>query len=207
MRAERSSVNEYLTDEPNYPEAVHNRLDTRHTIRHLHSVNLPSKLPLVCSNHKTLSLSPSARNVKANPPPPTRQSYIERLLPGETFVLHPADETPEKSSEPPKPPRVVSYLNIPNTIAKFLIDQSLCASVNTVAFITAMAYFKGKPTAEVVQVVQRDFWPLLTAGWRLWPVVSLTNYAVIKDIPTRTLVGNMAGVAWNVYLSLVSGGK
>lgn len=70
-----------------------------------------------------------------------------------------------------------------------------------------MAYFQGSNTTEAVQTVREDFWPILKAGWKLWPVVSLTNYAVVKDVQTRTLIGNLAGVGWNVYLSLVAGGK
>jgi hypothetical protein len=47
--------------------------------------------------------------------------------------------------------------------------------------------------------------PILKAGWMFWPFVSVLNFAVIKDVPTRNLVGSLAGVAWGVYMSLFAG--
>jgi hypothetical protein len=47
-----------------------------------------------------------------------------------------------------------------------------------------------------------EFWPLVKAGWRLWPFVSLVNFAFVKTIIGRNLVGSLAGVVWGVYVSL-----
>ncbi|ORY55297.1 uncharacterized protein BCR38DRAFT_452686 [Pseudomassariella vexata] len=54
----------------------------------------------------------------------------------------------------------------------------------------------------VVQSSKGEFWPLMTAGWRLWPFVSVVNFAFIKSVEGRTLVGSLAGVAWGIYVSL-----
>jgi hypothetical protein len=53
-----------------------------------------------------------------------------------------------------------------------------------------------------VATSRAEFWPLIKASWAFWPFVSVLNFAVIKDVPTRSLVGNLAGVAWGVYMSL-----
>lgn len=50
-----------------------------------------------------------------------------------------------------------------------------------------------------------DFWPMVFAGWKLWPFVSLVNFAFIKTVTGRNLVGSLAGVAWGIYLSLAAG--
>ncbi|KAK6075786.1 Mpv17/PMP22 family protein [Seiridium cupressi] len=50
-----------------------------------------------------------------------------------------------------------------------------------------------------------DFWPMVFAGWKLWPIVSLVNFAFVKTITGRNLLGSLAGVGWGIYLSLVAG--
>ena len=47
-----------------------------------------------------------------------------------------------------------------------------------------------------------EFVPLVVAGWRLWPAISLVNYAFVRTVEVRNLVGSLAGVAWGVYTSL-----
>jgi len=58
---------------------------------------------------------------------------------------------------------------------------------------------------QAVQLTQQDFWPLMSAAWKLWPLVSAVNFTVVKSVETRNLVGSLAGMAWNVYLSLCAG--
>lgn len=49
-----------------------------------------------------------------------------------------------------------------------------------------------------------EFWPILAAGWRLWPAVSVVNYSLVQSIEGRNLLGNLAGVGWGVYMSLLA---
>lgn len=53
---------------------------------------------------------------------------------------------------------------------------------------------------------KQEFWPLMAAGWKLWPMISMLNFTVIRSVETRNLVGALAGMVWNVYLSLIAGG-
>lgn len=50
-----------------------------------------------------------------------------------------------------------------------------------------------------------DFWPMIFAGWKLWPIVSLVNYTFIKTVAGRNLLGSLAGMVWGIYLSLIAG--
>lgn len=59
--------------------------------------------------------------------------------------------------------------------------------------------------AQAAQLAQQDFWPLMSAGWKLWPLVSAVNFTVVKSVETRNLVGSLAGMGWNIYLSLCAG--
>lgn len=52
---------------------------------------------------------------------------------------------------------------------------------------------------------QEEFWPMMQAGWKLWPMVSLLNFAVFKSVESRSLVGGIAGLIWGIYLSLRQG--
>jgi len=97
-----------------------------------------------------------------------------------------------------------SKLSWSNTAIKFLFDQSIGAAVNTLAFSLAIAGFRGATFEQAVQAARGEFWPIMSAGWKLWPLVSLVNYSFIKSVEGRTLLGSLAGMGWGVYLSLVS---
>lgn len=51
----------------------------------------------------------------------------------------------------------------------------------------------------------REFWPMMWAGYRLWPMVSLLGYVGLKSVEARQLLGSCAGLGWNVFLSLKAG--
>ncbi|KXX76677.1 Protein sym1 [Madurella mycetomatis] len=59
--------------------------------------------------------------------------------------------------------------------------------------------------AVVWEKARAEFWGLLTAGWRFWPLVSVVNYVFLTSVQARNLVGSLAGLGWGVYLSLAAG--
>lgn len=121
-------------------------------------------------------------------------------------------------------------LNGRNTATKFLLDQTIGAGVNTILFSIFMHsvqaamshrttgaegsiwFLAGGRALDYSQVdwravVERsrlEFLPIMKAGWRLWPFVSLFNFAVVRSVEVRNLVGSLAGVGWGVYMSLVA---
>jgi len=79
--------------------------------------------------------------------------------------------------------------------------------VNNFMFSLVFAGFQGADFQQAIQISRQDFWGLLSAGWKLWPAVSLINFTVVKSVEKRNLVGALAGMVWNIYLSLVTGGS
>lgn len=121
------------------------------------------------------------------------------------------------------PALVEPKLDVRNTVIKTLLDQTVGAAVNTAMYSmfmhplrAAMAHhmpgyefvygrvidYGAVDWGHAVAASRAEFWPLIKASWAFWPFVSVLNFAVIKDVPTRSLVGNLAGVAWGVYMSL-----
>ncbi|RDL33200.1 uncharacterized protein BP5553_08639 [Venustampulla echinocandica] len=92
-------------------------------------------------------------------------------------------------------------LSVSNTAIKFLLDQSLGAGVNTMLFIVVMGMFKGLEWAQILDTLQRDFWQMILASYKVWPFVCLLNLVVVP-FEYRMLVGNTVGFGWSVYLSL-----
>lgn len=125
-------------------------------------------------------------------------------------------------------------LNIKNTVIKLVLDQTVGAAVNTFLFSlfihsiqAAMPRPLGAPLgnpdkslqylfsrgaidygrvdwSRVVAKSQNEFWSIVFAGWRLWPFVSLINFAFVKTITGRNLLASCAGVAWGIYMSLMA---
>ncbi|KAI1392261.1 uncharacterized protein F4822DRAFT_122590 [Hypoxylon trugodes] len=125
-------------------------------------------------------------------------------------------------------------LNITNTAIKMMLDQTIGAAVNTLLFSIFMhsiqsamveppgASFSGSDSStqyafplspigygkvnwsDVVARSRAEFYSILVAGWKVWPIVSLINFAFIKSIQGRNLVGSLAGVGWGVYMSLIT---
>ncbi len=58
--------------------------------------------------------------------------------------------------------------------------------------------------AVVWQEARDEFWPLISAGYKLWPLVSLVNFSLVKSVQGRNLLGALAGVGWGVYICLFS---
>lgn len=182
--------------------AIHNKLDTGPPVRPLHSPQYPAKLPLVSSSEPNLILLPHLTT--------SRQSFLESAFPSSylvpsTSAIRAASSSDEKELDREEKTHEIleSKLSIRNTLTKFALDQSIGASVNTVLFSLVFAGFNGAGYAEAVQIAGEEFWPLMTAGWKLWPMVSLINYALVKSIEGRTLVGSLAGMGWGVYMSLM----
>jgi hypothetical protein len=141
-----------------------------------------------------------------------------------------AGDDPALDKSEAKGSLVEPKLNVVNTLIKTVLDQTLGGIYNTFAFSTfmhgikaAMAHqpqaasqslaflLSGKafdPTAVdwqlVLALTRAEFWSIFSAGLTFWPFVSLINFTLVKTIETRNLVGSLAGMAWGVYMSLIT---
>ena len=139
----------------------------------------------------------------------------------------------EKAKDEEKPKEELGPLSIRNTIIKLLLDQTLGAAFNTIVFslyfhslrlatpnaprrtnpFRALTYwttpgavdFTKVDFGKVLALSEAEFWPMLQASWRFWPMVSAVNYSFVKSVETRNLVGAFAGLIWGVYISMLTG--
>ncbi|KEF61746.1 uncharacterized protein A1O9_03316 [Exophiala aquamarina CBS 119918] len=119
------------------------------------------------------------------PPNILWQEYLELKFPGYTYHAATGEKTLDKG----------------NTARKLLFDQTLSAFVNTVAFVAAMAAFKGKGLRAVQREVERDVIPLMISSWKLWPLVAIINFTLIP-VDRRVILSSVVGLFWGIYLSL-----
>ncbi|PMD35391.1 hypothetical protein L207DRAFT_546829 [Hyaloscypha variabilis F] len=98
-------------------------------------------------------------------------------------------------------------LSIRNLVIKVLLDQTISASVNTLLFSLAFAGFNGLGAAEAWSEAKDQFWGLMVAGWKLWPLVSVVSFSMVKSVEGRNFLGSVAGLVWGIYLSLTMGGS
>ncbi|KAI9155100.1 PXMP2/4 family protein [Paramyrothecium foliicola] len=167
------------------------------------------------------------------------QEYLESRWPA--YHLSPAPSSNKVKQSGHKAPPAASAkvetlpkgkLNVPNTLIKLILDQTIGAAANILAFsifmhtarqatyqTPQMTCIKGSDTTLCLGPVGVDynrvdwqsawnesiaeFWPIIFAGWKLWPFVSLVNFVLVKTVAMRSLVGNLAGLCWNTYLNLL----
>ncbi|KAL4927503.1 Mpv17/PMP22 family protein [Aspergillus undulatus] len=94
-------------------------------------------------------------------------------------------------------------INVWNTVAKIVVDQVIGGAWNTVAFIATMGMLRGHDYEVIKSDILNNFFPFMLAGLKLWPFVSILNFTVVPA-DQRLLVGNLFGVVWGVYLSLMA---
>ncbi|KAL7798668.1 hypothetical protein V8C43DRAFT_275978 [Trichoderma afarasin] len=137
------------------------------------------------------------------PPNYKWQEWMESKFPSRTPIDEPSPDSKSdsKSSEKLNQAVVKDRLNLTNTAVKFILDQSISAPLNTVAFLYLMGGMTFQSNAQIWSNIQNDFWPMLIAGYRVWPLVGLLNLSVVP-FDYRQLVGSTAGLFWGIFLSL-----
>lgn len=99
---------------------------------------------------------------------------------------------------------VLAPTSAPTVAAKVAIDQLLFSPLCTLAFYAYKVTAEGRP-AEYVAELRDKLWPTLKAGWSLWPVAHVVNFALV---PTqhRILYANVVSVAGTYLLSRAAAG-
>ncbi|OAX84963.1 hypothetical protein ACJ72_00665 [Emergomyces africanus] len=91
--------------------------------------------------------------------------------------------------------------NVRNTILKILIDQTVGAAWSSALFIVTISALNGQDARAVQQSLYKDFFPIITAGLKLWPMVSVISFTIVPP-EKRVLTGSLFGMIWGIYLSL-----
>lgn len=95
-------------------------------------------------------------------------------------------------------------LSTPDQSVQFLLSGLFPSLVSAVPGADKSFDFARVDWGTVVAKSQDDFVPVMVAGWKLWPLVSLINFTMVKTIEGRSLVGGLAGVVWGIYMSLLA---
>ncbi|KAI4260468.1 MAG: hypothetical protein L6R42_004046 [Xanthoria sp. 1 TBL-2021] len=140
-------------------------------------------------------------SILATPPNYLWQQYLERKLPGYQIEKHESNGEVKGAKSAGGGVTIKRKLNVANTLMKVLIDQTLGSVVNVALHLGGVRALQGVPVAECLQVVRIQTWPLMIAGYKLWPLVSLLNFTLIP-VEQRTVVGSLVGLGWGVFLAL-----
>jgi protein Mpv17 len=122
------------------------------------------------------------------------------------LLSHDEKQATLTSESAPSVQKAKKQLNIRNTAAKFLLDQSIGAAFNTVTFIMGIAMLRGQSWQYGWEETKTGFWPLVFAGQKLWPLVSIISLTLVP-VERRMVFGSIIGVGWGIFLSLTAGGK
>ncbi|MCJ1443852.1 MAG: hypothetical protein MMC23_004352 [Stictis urceolatum] len=126
------------------------------------------------------------------------QQFLEARFPG-----YPAskDKQKLKVDDDGKGVTVEQKLDVKNTAIKFALDQSIGAWLNTAAFVGGITLIRGGSIEDCITSLKLDFWPIQSAGYKLWPAVSLLNFLVIPA-ERRVVFASAVGLFWNIYMVL-----
>jgi hypothetical protein len=95
-------------------------------------------------------------------------------------------------------------LNYRNTALKWFIDCiTLGAIMNTVAFLVLMGLLKHHSWAQIGTSLREETWPIIRAGYVIWPVASIISFAFVP-VEKRIVWLSFVGLMWGIYMSLVA---
>ncbi|RVX08562.1 Peroxisomal membrane protein 2 [Vitis vinifera] len=90
--------------------------------------------------------------------------------------------------------------------AKVVIDQTVWAAIWNSIYYVALGFLRRESPANIYGEVKSTFWPMLTAGWKLWPFAHLITYGVIP-VEQRLLWVDCVELIWVTILSTYSNEK
>ncbi|KAI5069638.1 hypothetical protein GOP47_0015939 [Adiantum capillus-veneris] len=86
---------------------------------------------------------------------------------------------------------------------KVAFDQTIWSAIwNSIYFVTLGVLRLESPTS-IASELRSTFWPMLTAGWKLWPFAHLITYGVIP-VEQRLLWVDCVELIWVTILSMYS---
>ncbi|KKZ66574.1 hypothetical protein EMCG_07688 [[Emmonsia] crescens] len=112
-----------------------------------------------------------------------------------------SDEVQTNKPERKETPKATSKNNTRNTVLKILIDQTIGAAWSSALFIVTISALNGQDATAIQQSLIKDFVPIIIAGLKLWPMVSVISFTMVPP-EKRVLTGSLFGMIWGIYLSL-----
>ena len=90
---------------------------------------------------------------------------------------------------------------IATLVFKVGIDQTLWSLSWNALYCALLGLLKREEPADIARDVRATAWPLLKAGWRVWPLVHLITYGLLP-VQHRLLFVDSVELAWVAVLSL-----
>lgn len=90
-----------------------------------------------------------------------------------------------------------------NVLAKLLLDQTIGLFISSTVFLTCTNIARVPHPLLVFPVIKEKLWPLVKAGWHLWPLVAMCNFLWVP-VRSRVLVAVCVGFGWSIFLSIIS---
>lgn len=90
--------------------------------------------------------------------------------------------------------------------AKVAFDQTIWAAIWNSIYFAVLGLLRFESPANIFGELKATFWPLLTAGWKLWPFAHLITYGVIP-VEQRLLWVDCVELIWVTILSTYSNEK
>ncbi|KAH7544186.1 hypothetical protein JRO89_XS15G0124100 [Xanthoceras sorbifolium] len=90
--------------------------------------------------------------------------------------------------------------------AKVVFDQTVWAAAWNSIYYTVLGFLRLESPLSVFSELRATFWPMLTAGWKLWPFAHLVTYGLIP-VEQRLLWVDCVELIWVTILSTYSNEK
>ncbi|KAK8568494.1 hypothetical protein V6N13_106400 [Hibiscus sabdariffa] len=87
--------------------------------------------------------------------------------------------------------------------AKVIFDQTVWASIWNSIYFVVLGFLRFESSDNIYKELKATFWPMLTAGWKLWPFAHLITYGVIP-VEQRLLWVDCVELIWVTILSTYS---
>ncbi|TQD78829.1 hypothetical protein C1H46_035609 [Malus baccata] len=89
---------------------------------------------------------------------------------------------------------------------KVAFDQTVWAAIWNSIYFTVLGFLRFESPISIFSELKATFWPMLTAGWKLWPFAHLVTYGVIP-VEQRLLWVDCVELIWVTILSTYSNEK
>ncbi|KAH6775333.1 Pentatricopeptide repeat superfamily protein [Perilla frutescens var. hirtella] len=90
--------------------------------------------------------------------------------------------------------------------AKVAFDQTVWSAVWNSIYYMVLGLLRNESPENILTELKATFWPLLTAGWKLWPFAHLITYGVVP-VEQRLLWVDCVELIWVTILSTYSNEK
>ncbi|GKU05585.1 peroxisomal membrane protein [Fusarium langsethiae] len=88
-----------------------------------------------------------------------------------------------------------------NVLAKLILDQTIGLAISGSVFLICTNIARVPHLSGVLDVIGDRLWPLIKAGWHIWPLVAICNFLWVP-VRSRVLVAVCVGFGWSIFLSI-----